>query len=115
MAEHPAVKNLTVEEVKAGMEADKIVLVDVREPNEYEINRIPGSVLIPKGEFLNGHALGELPGVDSGQQVVLYCKTGVRSAEALAVIKGAGYADAIHVGGGVSAWVDQIDPSQPAY
>jgi sulfur-carrier protein adenylyltransferase/sulfurtransferase len=91
------------------------VLIDVREPNEYEINKIPGSVLIPKGEFLNGHALGQLPGVDSGKQVVLYCKTGVRSAEALAVIKGAGYADAIHVGGGVSAWVDQIDPSQPAY
>jgi adenylyltransferase/sulfurtransferase len=91
------------------------VLVDVREPNEYEINKIPGSVLIPKGEFLNGHALGRLPGVDSGKQVVLYCKTGIRSAEALAVVKGAGYADAIHVGGGVSAWVDQIDPSQPAY
>ena len=91
------------------------VLIDVREPNEYEINKIPGSVLIPKGEFLNGHALGQLPGVDSGKQVVLYCKTGVRSAEALAVVKGAGYADAIHVGGGVSAWVDQVDPSQPAY
>ena len=91
------------------------VLVDVREPNEYDINKIPGSVLIPKGEFLNGHALGQLPGVDSGKQVVLYCKTGVRSAEALAVVKGAGYADAVHVGGGVSAWVDQIDPSQPAY
>ena len=91
------------------------VLIDVREPNEYDINKIPGSVLIPKGEFLNGHALGQLPGVDSGKQVVLYCKTGVRSAEALAVVKGAGYADAVHVGGGVSAWVDQIDPSQPAY
>jgi adenylyltransferase/sulfurtransferase len=91
------------------------VLIDVREPNEYEINKIPGSVLIPKGEFLNGHALGQLPGVDSGKQVVLYCKTGIRSAEALAVVKGAGYADAIHVGGGVSAWVDQVDPSQPAY
>src|SRR3954463_9202461 len=91
------------------------VLVDVREPNEYEINKIPGSVLIPKGEFLNGHAFTQLPGVDSGQQVVLYCKTGIRSAEALAVVKGAGYADAIHVGGGVSAWVDQVDPSQPAY
>jgi sulfur-carrier protein adenylyltransferase/sulfurtransferase len=91
------------------------VLIEVREPNEYEINQIPGSVLIPKGEFLNGHALGQLPGVDSGRQVVLYCKTGIRSAEALAVVKGAGYADAIHVGGGVSAWVDQIDPSQPAY
>ncbi|MBB6629060.1 adenylyltransferase/sulfurtransferase MoeZ [Nocardioides sp. KIGAM211] len=88
------------------------VLVDVREPNEYEINRIPGSVLIPKGEFLNGNALGELP---SDKQIVLHCKSGVRSAEALAVLKGAGYADAVHVGGGVVAWVNQIDPSQPSY
>lgn len=88
------------------------VLVDVREPNEYEINKIPGSVLIPKGEFLNGNALGQLP---SDKQVVLHCKSGVRSAEALAVVKGAGYADAVHVGGGVVAWVNQIDPSQPSY
>lgn len=91
------------------------VLVDVREPNEYEINQIPGAVLIPKGEFLNGNALEQLPSVDSGKQVVLHCKTGVRSAEALAVLKGAGYDDAVHVGGGVVAWVNQIDPSQPSY
>ena len=88
------------------------VLVDVREQNEFEINRIPGSVLIPKGEFLKGNALGQLP---SDKQVVLHCKSGVRSAEALAVLKGAGYADAVHVGGGVVAWVNQIDPSQPSY
>ncbi len=88
------------------------VLVDVREPNEYEINKIPGSVLIPKGEFLNGNALTQLSG---DKQVVLHCKSGVRSAEALAVVKGAGYADAVHVGGGVVAWVNQIDPAQPSY
>jgi adenylyltransferase/sulfurtransferase len=91
------------------------VLIDVREPNEYEINRIPGAVLIPKGEFLNGNALGQLPPVDAGKQVVLHCKSGVRSAEVLAIIKGAGYDDAVHVGGGVVAWVIQIDPSQPSY
>ena len=88
------------------------VLVDVREPNEYEINKIPGSILIPKGEFLNGNAIGQLP---QDKQVVLHCKSGARSAEALAVLKGAGFADAVHVGGGVVAWVNQIDPSQPAY
>jgi sulfur-carrier protein adenylyltransferase/sulfurtransferase len=88
------------------------VLVDVREPNEYEINRIPGALLIPKGEFLNGEALEKLP---QDKQVVLHCKSGMRSAEALAVIKGAGLADAVHVGGGVAAWVNQIDPSQPSY
>jgi sulfur-carrier protein adenylyltransferase/sulfurtransferase len=88
------------------------VLVDVREPNEYEINKIPGSVLIPKGDFLNGSALEKLP---ADRQIVMYCKTGVRSAETLAIVKGAGYADAVHVGGGVVAWVGQIDPSQPSY
>ncbi|NYJ02283.1 adenylyltransferase/sulfurtransferase [Nocardioides thalensis] len=91
------------------------VLIDVREPNEYEINKIPGSVLIPKGEFLNGNALAQLPAVDSGKQVIMHCKSGVRSAETLAIVKGAGYDDAVHVGGGVVAWVNQIDPSQPSY
>ncbi len=88
------------------------VLVDVREPNEFEINRIPGSVLIPKGDFLNGSALEQLP---SDKPIVMHCKSGVRSAETLAIVKGAGYADAVHVGGGVVAWVNQIDPSQPSY
>lgn len=88
------------------------VLVDVREPNEAEINHIPGAVLIPKGEFLNGSALEKLP---HDKQIVMHCKSGVRSAETLAIVKGAGYADAVHVGGGVVAWVSQIDPSQPSY
>jgi sulfur-carrier protein adenylyltransferase/sulfurtransferase len=88
------------------------VLVDVREPNEFEINQIPGAVLIPKGDFLNGSALEKLP---SEKQIVMHCKTGVRSAETLAIVKGAGYADAVHVGGGIVAWVNQIDPSQPSY
>ncbi|WP_110207919.1 adenylyltransferase/sulfurtransferase MoeZ [Nocardioides daejeonensis] len=88
------------------------LLVDVREPNEFEINRIPGAVLIPKGDFLNGSALEQLP---SDKQIVLHCKSGVRSAECLAIVKGAGYDNAVHVGGGVVAWVNQIDPSQPSY
>ncbi|WP_235737330.1 adenylyltransferase/sulfurtransferase MoeZ [Nocardioides alcanivorans] len=92
-------------------EAD-FVLVDVREPNEAEINHIPGAVLIPKGDFLNGSALEKLP---ADKQVVLHCKSGVRSAECLAIVKGAGYDNAVHVGGGVVAWVNQIDPSQPSY
>jgi sulfur-carrier protein adenylyltransferase/sulfurtransferase len=88
------------------------LLVDVREKVERDINQIPGSVLIPKGDFQTGEALAWLP---QDKQVVLYCKTGVRSAEVLALVHGAGLADAVHVGGGVSAWVSQIDPSQPAY
>lgn len=92
------------------------VLVDVREPNEYEINQIPGAVLIPKGDFLNGAAFDQLRELGGDQkQIVMHCKTGVRSAETLAIVKGAGFADAVHVGGGVVAWVNQIDPSQPSY
>ena len=88
------------------------VLIDVREQVERDINQIPGSVLIPKGRFQTGEALAELP---QDKQVVLYCKAGTRSAECLALVHDAGLADAVHVGGGVSAWVSQIDPSQPAY
>jgi adenylyltransferase/sulfurtransferase len=88
------------------------VLIDVREPNEWDISRIPGAELIPKGEFMMGDALSTLP---QDKQTVIYCKSGIRSAEVLALVKAAGFADAVHVGGGVSAWVSQIDSSQPTY
>jgi adenylyltransferase/sulfurtransferase len=88
------------------------VLIDVREPNEYDIVSIPGSVLIPKDKFLMGDALADLP---SDKQIVLHCKVGGRSAEVLAAVKGAGFKDAIHVGGGVLAWVSQIEPEKPTY
>lgn len=104
---------ITVLDLKAMQDGgDDIFLVDVREPNEYEIVSIPGATLIPKGDFLNGSALERLP---QDKKIVLHCKSGVRSAEALAVVKNAGFADAVHVGGGVLAWVNQIDPSQPSY
>ena len=66
----------------------------------------------PQGRLPDRRGAGRLP---QDKQVVLYCKTGVRSAEVLALVHGAGLADAVHVGGGVSAWVNQIDPTQPAY
>jgi adenylyltransferase/sulfurtransferase len=95
------------------IDADKsIELVDVREPAEYEIVRIPGSRLVPKGDILSGAALADLP---QDKQIVLYCKSGVRSAEALAALKAAGFKDAVHVQGGVVSWIRQIDPSLPIY
>ncbi|MDQ1664091.1 MAG: sulfur-carrier protein adenylyltransferase/sulfurtransferase, partial [Actinomycetota bacterium] len=104
---------ISVKDLKAMFDAGKdFYLVDVREPNEYEIVSIPGATLIPKERILNGDALGELP---QDKQIVLHCKTGGRSAEALAVLKGAGFSDAVHVGGGVIAWANQIDPSLPTY
>ena len=92
--------------------ADDFILIDVREPNEFEIVSIEGAVLIPKGEFLDGSALEKLP---SDKRIVLHCKVGGRSAEALAVVKGAGYSDAVHVGGGILQWVAQVEPDKPSY
>jgi adenylyltransferase/sulfurtransferase len=104
---------ISVNELNDWMKSEKpIHLVDVREPAEYEIVKIPGSILIPKGDILSGQALASLP---QDRQIVLYCKTGIRSAEALAAVKAAGFKDAVHVHGGVAAWQRQIDPSLPAY
>ena len=88
------------------------LLVDVREPAEYEIVRIDGAVLVPKNEFLMGSALEDLP---QDKPIVLHCKVGGRSAEVLAVVKGAGFGNAVHVGGGVVAWVNQVEPDKPTY
>jgi len=112
-AEAAVGSTITATDLKAMLDRDdSIFLVDVREPNEYEIVSIPGATLIPKGEFLSGAALEKLP---QDKRVVLHCKSGARSAECLAIVKDAGFSDAVHVGGGVLAWVKQIDPSLPSY
>jgi sulfur-carrier protein adenylyltransferase/sulfurtransferase len=104
---------ITARDLKSMMDAgENIFVVDVREPNEYEIVSIPGATLIPKGEFVSGAALERLP---QDKRIVLHCKSGARSAEALAIVKDAGFSDAVHVAGGVLAWVSQIDPSLPTY
>ncbi len=104
---------ITPLELKDLIDSDKpIFLVDVREPAEWEIVRIPGATLIPKDEILRGDALASLP---QDRQIVMYCKSGVRSAETLAAVKAAGFKDAVHVQGGVTSWVNQVDPSLPSY
>ncbi len=104
---------ITPAELKELLDSDKpTYLVDVREPAEWEIVKIPGATLIPKDEILRGDALASLP---QDKQIIMYCKTGVRSAETLAAVKNAGFADAVHVQGGVTGWVKQIDPSLPSY
>ncbi len=88
-------------------------LIDVREPIEWEIVTIDADeAFIPKGEFLDGSALEKLP---QDKPIVVFCKVGGRSAEVLAVLKGAGFADAIHVGGGINAWTLQIETDKPYY
>ncbi|HEX5596760.1 MAG TPA: adenylyltransferase/sulfurtransferase MoeZ [Micromonosporaceae bacterium] len=104
---------ITALELKDWQESGKdLFLVDVREPAEYEIVRIPGATLIPKGDILSGEALSRFP---QDRQIVLHCKSGVRSAEALAALKAAGFSDAVHLQGGVLSWIKQVDPSLPTY
>ncbi|MCW2602933.1 MAG: moeB [Pseudonocardiales bacterium] len=104
---------ITPQELQELLDSDKpTFLVDVREPAEWEIVRIPGATLIPKDEILRGDALASLP---QDKQIILYCKTGVRSAETLAVVKSAGFKDAVHVQGGVIGWANTVDRSLPTY
>jgi adenylyltransferase/sulfurtransferase len=104
---------ITATELRDWLDSGKSIdLIDVREPAEWEIVQIPGARLVPKGEFLNGTALADLP---QDKQIVLYCKSGVRSAEALAAVKAAGFRDAVHVQGGVVSWIKTVDPSLPIY
>jgi sulfur-carrier protein adenylyltransferase/sulfurtransferase len=93
-------------------EGQNLEIIDVREPAEWEIVHIDGAKLVPKNEFLIGEALADLP---QDKKIVLHCKSGVRSAEVLALVKAAGFSDAVHVGSGIVGWVNQVEPSKPIY
>ncbi|WP_372463367.1 adenylyltransferase/sulfurtransferase MoeZ [Actinospica acidithermotolerans] len=93
-------------------EGQNLEIIDVREPAEWEIVHIDGAKLIPKNEFLMGGALTGLP---QDKKIVLHCKSGVRSAEVLALVKAAGFTDAVHVGSGIVGWVNQVEPQKPIY
>ncbi|KSU57878.1 adenylyltransferase/sulfurtransferase MoeZ [Gordonia sp. JH63] len=104
---------LTAVELKQKIDAgEKLAIIDVREPVEWDIVRIDGATLIPKGDILSGEGLAKVP---QDRPTVLYCKTGIRSAEALAALKRAGFADATHLQGGVTAWANQVDKTLPVY
>ncbi|WP_319457509.1 MULTISPECIES: adenylyltransferase/sulfurtransferase MoeZ [unclassified Mycobacterium] len=90
----------------------KLALIDVREQVEWDINRIEGAELIPKSALEAGDGLAKLP---QDRTPVLYCKTGVRSAEALAAVKKAGFSDALHLQGGIVAWAKQLEPDMVMY
>ncbi|MGO9158657.1 adenylyltransferase/sulfurtransferase MoeZ [Mycobacterium sp.] len=90
----------------------KLALIDVREPAEWDIVHIDGAQLIPQSLINSGEGLAQLP---RDRMPVLYCKTGVRSAEALAAVKKAGFADAVHLQGGIVAWAKQMQPDMVMY
>ena len=89
-----------------------ITLIDVREPAEWEINRISGAMLIPKSAFDSGAALADLR---ADATAVLYCKTGVRSAQVLETLRRAGFSGVRHLQGGIVAWAQQLEPDMAMY
>ena len=103
--------NVTVEELKVFIDNNEGVFVlDVREPQEHQICSIPGAVLIPLGELPN--RINELGG---HEDMVVHCKSGVRSAKAVKILRNAGFKKAKNLSGGILRWIDVVDPSMPKY
>jgi adenylyltransferase/sulfurtransferase len=86
------------------------LLLDVREPQEYSINRIPGAMLIPMSDLPR-----RVPDLDAARPTVVYCRVGERSARAVEFLRGLGFVDVRNLTGGVRRWIEEVDPSQPTY
>ena len=89
---------------------ERLFILDVREPNEYHICNIPGATLIPLGEL--PERVGEL---DNGWDIVVHCRSGVRSAKAANFLRQSGFKRVRNLTGGILDWIDKVDPSQPKY
>ena len=89
---------------------DRLTIVDVREPHEYEICKIAGSVLIPLGDIPKRYV--EL---DPNDELVMQCKVGGRSAKAADFLRSKGYPKVLNLTGGILDWIAKVDPSQPKY
>jgi len=102
---------LSSSELKAELDrGDQVVIVDVREPQEFQINRLPGSILIPLGDLPKRYV--EL---DPNTNIVTQCKSGMRSAKAQDFLRSKGFTRVRNLTGGVLGWIDQVDPTQPKY
>jgi rhodanese-related sulfurtransferase len=90
---------------------EDIQIIDVREQNEYDTARIPGSRLIPLGQVV-----GRAEEIDPSRETVVHCKGGVRSAKAIEALKSAGFKGRlVNLKGGIAAWSNDVDPSVPKY
>lgn len=107
---------ITVQELQTLIDsgAKDFVLLDVRNPNEYEIAQIPGSVLVPLPDIESGHGVAKVKELLNGHRLIAHCKMGGRSAKALAILKDAGI-EGTNVVGGIAAWSREVDPSVPEY
>jgi adenylyltransferase/sulfurtransferase len=105
-------EEITASELNARrVRGDKLQVIDVREPHEFEIARISGTKLIPLG-----HVVGRMNEIDPNVETVVHCKGGVRSAKAIEALKRAGFqGKLINLKGGITAWSDDVDPSVAKY
>jgi adenylyltransferase/sulfurtransferase len=110
------IQEMTVKELKALLDsgAKDFVLLDVRNPHEYEIAKIPGSVLVPLPDIENGDGVTQVKELLKGHRLIAHCKMGGRSAKALAILTDAGIVGT-NVKGGINAWSQEVDPSVPQY
>jgi sulfur-carrier protein adenylyltransferase/sulfurtransferase len=109
---------MTVQELKQLMDSGAIgteyVLVDVRNPNEYEIAKIPGSILVPLPDIERGEGIEKVKELLNGHKLIAHCKLGGRSAKALAILKESGI-EGTNLKGGITAWSQEVDDSVPQY
>lgn len=114
--EQSAIPEMTVKDLKELIEhgADAFVLIDVRNVNEYEIARIPGSVLVPLPDIEDGSGVEKVKNLVKDHRLIAHCKMGGRSAKALKILKNAGI-EGTNVKGGITAWSQEVDPTVPQY
>jgi len=110
-------EEITVQQLKQILDSktDDYVVIDVRNPHEYEIAKIPGAVLIPLPDIENGRGVEQVKELLNGHKLVAHCKLGGRSAKALAILKERAGIEGINVKGGITAWSREIDESVPEY
>ncbi|MCJ2543720.1 molybdopterin-synthase adenylyltransferase MoeB [Thermostichus vulcanus] len=114
-ANQSEIVEITVAELKARIDAQKdFVLIDVRNPNEWEIGRIPGAQLIPLPQIENGDGVEQVRQLVNGSELIVHCKSGMRSAKALGILQAAGI-QGKNLKGGILAWAEAYDPSIPKY
>ncbi|MCU0525488.1 MAG: molybdopterin-synthase adenylyltransferase MoeB [Elainella sp. Prado103] len=110
-------EEITVQQLKQILDngAAEYVLLDVRNPNEYEIAKIPGSVLVPLPDIENGDGVAKVQEMLNGHKLIVHCKMGGRSAKAIGILKEKAGIDGINVKGGINAWSQEVDNSVPQY
>jgi len=110
--EKPEMEEMTATELKERLaRGEDVQIIDVREPNEYEIARLEEAKLIPLGQVVN-----RMSEIDSSRETVVHCKAGGRSAKAIEALKRAGYQGRLsNLKGGITAWSNEVDPSVPKY